>query len=280
MDAAMLHDIRRAGYAGGMLFEWTDEWFKRTWNTQDTSLPVDRRPLWHNMLTNETQFGVIAVDPGKRPAITVDGATGDWKAVKPVVTGAEELRATSDAAYLYLLLKRPDANASTTIGFDVAPAAGDEARLTVGPGRRAHLEQRTGGGPFVEPTLLLNRPYTIPVSGEKRPAERMDIGHFRWGTADPSAPGYDGRVLASGDGATVELRIPWMMLGYADPSSHQVYVLHPNRTVTTQTTGPLTLSVGGASGRYDWKNWNAVDWHERAKAGWSTLVKAFAAATR
>ena len=48
-------------------FEWTDEWFKRTWNTQDLAQPVDRRPLWHNVLTNETQFGVIAAEPGKRP---------------------------------------------------------------------------------------------------------------------------------------------------------------------------------------------------------------------
>jgi hypothetical protein len=164
--------------------------------------------------------------------------------------------------------------------------------LEVGPGRTAHLviaasiDPISGlygvghSGAFVEPRLILNRAYTVPSGGGKRPVELMDIGHFRWGTADPSAPAYDGRVLASGDGRTVELRIPWMMLGYADPSSHQVYVLHPNRTVTTQTVGPLTLSVGGSSGSYDWKDWNAVDWHEREKAGWGTLVKAFAAETR
>jgi hypothetical protein len=92
MDADMLRDIADEGYAGGVLFEWTDEWFKHTWNTMDLSLPVERMPLWHNVLTNESQFGVLAVDPGARPAVTVDGRTGDWARTKPLLTGADELR--------------------------------------------------------------------------------------------------------------------------------------------------------------------------------------------
>ena len=71
MDADMLRDIQREGYAGGMLFEWIDEWFKFTWNTRDLEQPADRRALWRNALTNEEHFGLIAADtrrPGRPPA--------------------------------------------------------------------------------------------------------------------------------------------------------------------------------------------------------------------
>ena len=72
----MLGVIRAGGFAGSVLFEYADEWFKRGWNTQDVALPVDRRQLWHNVLTNETQFGLVASEPGRRPLVTLDGRAG------------------------------------------------------------------------------------------------------------------------------------------------------------------------------------------------------------
>jgi hypothetical protein len=306
MDAAMLRDIRRAGFAGGVLFEYTDEWFKRTWNTVDLAQPADRRALWQNVLTNEAQFGVVAVEPGRRASVTVDGRTRDWRGVRPLLRGRTQVSVRHDAAYLYLLVRHP----SGTLGFDVragenggrpgVPAAAEFA-LTLGPGRRARLEQaawtdpvariygvahayvpvnrddlRPGSGAWVSPRLILNRPYTLPSTGEQRPVELLDLGVLRWGTADPRARHYDGRVLAAGDGRTVELRLPWMLLGLADPSAHRVYDAHDDGTVTTLATPAIGISAGGATAAYRWPGWNRVAWHERRKAGWSTLRRAFA----
>ena len=63
IDAAMLSQIKDAGMAGGVLFEWADEWFKAAWNTQPIELPADRRKLWRNPLTAEEYYGVISTDP-------------------------------------------------------------------------------------------------------------------------------------------------------------------------------------------------------------------------
>lgn len=267
IDASLMREIAGEGYAGAVLFEWTDEWFKRTWNTQDIAQPVDRRALWHNVLTNETQFGVIAVEAGRKPKVTLDGRTREW--------GGKTI--THDAAYLYLRARTP-----STIEIDVRPGGGPDLRVVIGPGKRARFEQPNatdpipsvfGTGrraePWVSPRLILGRPLTIPTTGQQLAPEFLDLGTLRWG-------GGDVRRLAAGSGRDVELRIPWMLLGFADPSSKTVFTPNPAGGVGFSRVG--SIRVDGR--RYTWNGWNRVQWHERRKAGWSTLKSAFSRAAR
>ena len=60
---ALNRDIREAGCAGGLIFTWQDEWFKRNWNTMDYEL-ADRRPFWYNAQCPEECFGLLALEPG------------------------------------------------------------------------------------------------------------------------------------------------------------------------------------------------------------------------
>ncbi|WP_258881509.1 hypothetical protein [Paenibacillus sp. sptzw28] len=78
IDAHLFEDIRSEGMAGGIIFSWQDEWFKRTWNTDQVDNP-DRRPFWSNAQTGEQQFGLLSFDPGdEKTAMYVDGDTTDW----------------------------------------------------------------------------------------------------------------------------------------------------------------------------------------------------------
>ena len=78
MDKELFQMILDENYAGGLIFTWQDEWFKRTWNTMDYDNP-ERRPYWSNIQTNEQHFGLLSFDPGKyEPTIYVDGNTKDW----------------------------------------------------------------------------------------------------------------------------------------------------------------------------------------------------------
>ena len=54
--------VQDVGLAGALIFAWTDEWFKFTWNTL-SARTRERRPLWHDPLTNEQWFGLVATDP-------------------------------------------------------------------------------------------------------------------------------------------------------------------------------------------------------------------------
>ena len=65
MLTGMLDSINKTGYAGGLIFTWQDEWFKRTWNNVMFDI-ADRRPFWSNIQTTEQNFGVLAFDPGAK----------------------------------------------------------------------------------------------------------------------------------------------------------------------------------------------------------------------
>jgi hypothetical protein len=166
LNAEMLEIIRAQGLAGGLLFEWADEWFKRTWNTVDIEQPADRRALWDNAFNNEAHFGLLAIEPGLATSVTLDGSLADWDRVasSPIFTGDGALRqvtATNDAAYLYLMLRlAPGSGQVITVGFDVVD--GDSGGLpgthgldpaadyawTLGPGTDARALVRASNDIF------------------------------------------------------------------------------------------------------------------------------------
>jgi hypothetical protein len=326
IDADLLRIIRDQGCAGGFVFEWTDEWFKFTWNTIDYELPPDRRQLWYNPWTNEEHFGLLAMEPGKTAVVTVDGNGGEWQTNRSQVIfesrgPLREIRAAKDEGYLYLrlVLRDPDfwRRHTVTLGFDVLPGvsgglpglggrypAADYA-VVLGPGTigralvRASNDQyvilygknrgyfgydaaalEEGSGVWDLQRLITNRPLTIPSTGEKLPAESVAVGELRYGTSDSNDPAFDSRsVWAAGE--VVELRLPWEMIGFSDPSSLRALQLEPDGTLTTVPVRRVGIAV--AVGRslsvtrgYSWDPWQRVTWHERLKAG----LGAFADAVR
>jgi hypothetical protein len=67
-----------------------------------------------------------------------------------------------------------------------------------------------------------------------------------------------------------------MLLGFADPSSHQAWSVRADGKVGTPRVGSIGLTLDGRpAGRYRWAGWNRVQWHERRNAGWSAVRRAF-----
>lgn len=103
--ADMFDDIVSANYAGGLVFTWQDEWFKRSWNTMDYDLP-DRRPFWSNYQVSEQCFGLMAFEPGKNGSVSyADGDISEWTGQNPVA-GDSGLRlyTMSDEKFIYLMI--------------------------------------------------------------------------------------------------------------------------------------------------------------------------------
>lgn len=121
-NARLTREIADAGMAGGALFAWIDEWFKRNWLVTDFELPGDRNRLWLNRLDPEQMYGAIAIEPV--PAVT--GATAEarsaaWRTIPPVLTTRDgTLRAAADAGALWLRFDLVGAPVTELqIGFDI-----------------------------------------------------------------------------------------------------------------------------------------------------------------
>jgi hypothetical protein len=323
IDADLLRNIAEEGYAGGFVFEWTDEWFKFTWNTVELELPADRRQLWRNDLTNEERFGLVASEPGDEPVVVLDGKDDEWadngsQVIAESRGEVREVRAVKDEQYLYLRLLLDEDESwrehPITVGLDVrdggnAGLPGHEGvypqadvAVVVGPGDQAELlqaawweptrtqyglgrkiievdaaELQPGSGAWVHPMQILNRPYTVPATGEKRPAEVREIDRVGLGSGDPDSDDFDVRTLVAADGKVVEMRLPWALLGFADPSSLKLYEARPDGSIGTIDARRIGVAVAAGDGAlletsgYAWEPWQGVSWHERRKAGFEEL---------
>lgn len=306
MNADMLRLFKDAGLAGGLVFQWSDEWFKFTWNTLPRQAPShsERRALWHDALTNEQWFGLLAQDPVRVGPRVVHEATA----------GLRNVTLDHDAGWVYVTLTWDDApTGHVELGFDIVPGAGlplpiaggeavNDALVTVdlaGESATAYIrgaidpvlldglppesvpQPETNGWSLQR--LTLNRPITTPT--QQIPADLLDVGRLVRGSWDPSAGTYDSLATwemgadTASSGWLLRLRLPWGLLAMADPSSKLALVPEGNRPTGVEID-QIGVSVAAAGGitrfAIRWEAWNKAEATERLKAG----VEEFAAALR
>jgi hypothetical protein len=170
-------------------------------------------------------------------------------------------------------------------------------------GDRAGLDldaYRTGDAGFVPVREPVNLGYKIPPTGEQVPFDAVETGQLRYGNGDPSAAEYDSLtdVYVAPDGGVVELRLPWILLNVADPSSKrrirtgwetgldvttfdgvEVGVVTYQPTGGTSKPGAVSIDsvaagIDGSAVRtttYEWDSWNQPTYDERLKESYEVL---------
>ena len=285
MNASMLLMMKDRGIAGGFVFSWEDEWFKRTWNTMEHQEP-ERRQLWHDPLTNEQWFGLVATDTKQVPDAAAElipegGDTkyvhvwADYSYVHVEVTGREQAptRLALDAD----VVPGPE-GADHRLRVDTEAGTAqvqvrrelDPIRLDV-PGRTYRPDQDAA---WHDLALITNR------AQGGRPAEYDPVGTLVQGSWDPKDPAYDSMATwqLDPDHDTLKVRLPWSMLGMADPSSRLALGEGvPAELVEVPGIG-FDLDVDGERHRLDftWPTWNRVEYTTRVKAGADVLAEAYA----
>lgn len=128
--ARMYRAILNEGYAGGVVFEWADEWAKRTWVDMDFMIPFERHIFWHNMMDPEQNFGILAYD-AERTAFEDGGTTlldtGHSRTGRPRESAITRIRADYDASFTYLEIKL-----AGPFGNRLKPGAEGDYDLAVG----------------------------------------------------------------------------------------------------------------------------------------------------
>lgn len=362
LNAGMMEQIRDEGLDGGLLFAWTDEWFKFTWNTTDLEIPKNRRQMWRNRLTNEENFGVISSEAGEsaRKTIQVDGKTADWEQRTGGPDGAGniigwasdrflgraygsrqkrydgfDLSVSHDEAYLYLMMKKRKGEWDFTkdevdVGFGTLTGGSATAKpapgLSFPGGGTQFLLQMKGkndsrmlvnsaydqytwlwsyryrmipdpgasrdasAGDYLPWNLPLSRELFLPQTKQRVPFQKIEVGKMRNGISDPSSPEFNSLADWYAKGDVLEVRIPWMLLGFTDPSSLKVwdypYEASANKdkleavkvdgiriypAIRTGNSGDQQIEPLG----YTWSGWNDPNFYERKKKGFDTLRKAY-----
>ena len=346
INARLTREIAEAGMAGGAIFAWIDEWFKKNWIVIEFEIPLERNRLWLNRWDAEQHYGMLAMEPGQ---ILPDGPLSSrlpaWRQRPPLYRTPDgaTLRAASDEAYLWLLYEngRPGRPEELLVGFDVVKpeagdfrwpgrvgqrlpvglefalrVSGDEARMMVDPPSNMFaitLNNTIAGQPVAPPPIesplsgyfsgrwqqAFNRPYVSRANEDGvYDSMRVVTNRRRFGRDGTEFPafGYDRGLLWPGgapdgqwewserDGA-LEVRIPWMMLNFTDPSERRV-LQDPSSgpipgefgTETVQAIRIVAAARDGqtwrswpASGRagdvaaYTWPTWEEPKWRERRR---------------
>lgn len=230
----MYKAMAERGATGGIVFQWADEWAKKTWTTETYMIPFDRNPLWHNAIDPEQNYGIMA-----------------WQ-TEPIAQRVADtgLTAWSDPSFLYVQVALPaqsltSGSSTLRMGLDVVPGKTGEFRLsTAGPlapqGSEFLVKVEFLEGKLVEATLLAQADYNrgggklYPRYSEAGGFTRiLNLVNARAVTPDgrifPSA-WEDGSVLPVGPGGLAEIqpdgavlfRLPWSRLNASDPSERRI----------------------------------------------------------
>ena len=277
-----IHDLN---YAGGVVFQYLDEWWHPSTILKDFQSP-NSMTIWFNVMDAEQNFGVETFC-APAPIPLLRGQKNDWEKAEELSSfqlkfhkegELKKLYATSDFAFLYLRL-------------DIEPWKDDEWKtgeywlaLSTFPGHlgsttlpEINLELGTGatfliqlkpenkgkiliaenynvfkkekvpailGGeqlvrkgnqkmqppPSLQPDVkfeeisLLTQNYHIGTDGTIYPARQSVFSDLRYGTADPLSEDFNSLAAWHVDLkiGMIELRIPWMLLYFADPSRRNV----------------------------------------------------------
>lgn len=145
---------------------------------------------------------------------------------------------------------------------------------------------------------------TPPDTRFAHPFVDETVGGLKRGSSDPASKDFDSLSAWQYKGPVVELRVPWMLLGFGDPSSLQVIDYSPleNRkgfkTVTAEgirlapwiaersgKSSSGTVAAGGETisleqiAPYVWEPWETVQYSERLKESYYVLKDFFTGVT-
>ncbi|WEL16246.1 Uncharacterized protein SVXHr_0061 [Halorhabdus sp. SVX81] len=162
---------------------------------------------------------------------------------------------------------------------------------------------RDGSAGFVPVREPINLGYSVPVTDEEVPFEAVETGQLRYGNGNPDAGDYDSLtdVHVDTEQDVIELRLPWVLLNVADPSSKQRIVtewdggldttdfegIHvaaatydasgDGSTNTASGVDPIEQAIPGVTEAhletttYTWESWYRPDYEERLKESYHVL---------
>lgn len=241
------------GYAGTVIFEWIDEWAKKTWTTEPFMIPYARHVVWHNVLDPEQQYGLIAmVGSSRRGYREIAARTDDASASVGSSARVKTVAIWGDESHLSLSIDSALAwdsfRGTALVALDVADRSRGlfSARAAKFPSGCEFLLELTfgadtgnAGSSAVSARILAADSYNpgkgrVSLDAKRGDAfteirvlvnrssvdslGRLDPARYANRSILPCGDFSDGRNCVSVDGSRILARIPWGLLNVSDPS--------------------------------------------------------------
>lgn len=314
---AIDRDLALAGWSGGFISGWQDQWERRSWNTayaQQIAANID----WKDVQTEGQGYGLMEFETH---TCEVDGDPSEWAKAKPIYEGdGPRLFAMMDSEGLCLLIEGVKRGETWYLPIDVTPDSGSyvcrepklafdraadfllvlegdgESRLLVQARyesvRENFLFEISGVNPFVyypekdesrfvpilmaiENFEMIDAEQYINNTGRKR-LRTYETGTLREGNNSPASEDYDSLADYCYGRDCVEVRLPWGLLNFADPTDlliHADYYEHYG--VRPQRAKSVYIGIGNgeeaipmAEYRLKWPN---VPVRERLKRSYGII---------
>ena len=309
----MMDAIKNVGYAGGVVFEWMDEWAKKTWTTEPFMIPYDRHVFWHNMIDPEQNYGLMAME--SIPPETDEYAQFGSKSLKSITM-------KHDSSYLYLkvnvspmidfskeelrigldtymrskgeikFLSDGETKAPFGMEFQIVIDSNKTAKLLVQPEYNITNNKFSSvyknSGTFEEMYMLINNE-CVTKNGNKISAIYTDCSTLKYGSFNDNSH-YQWYI----DGNDICFRIPWNRINFTDPS--RMMVLDHNSLFTEMSqdkfntiksegimisaliynkTNNEKIDLLSTEKPFIWNEWSDVRYQERLKKSYYIIQAYF-----
>ncbi|NLE14633.1 MAG: hypothetical protein GX626_02020 [Spirochaetales bacterium] len=311
----MFEAMKDQGYSGGIIFEWMDEWAKKTWTTEPYMVPYDRQILWHNAIDPEQNYGILAYEAVK-PSRSGASSVGDG------LVQRMEVRADASFLHVDISLARPIDFQAEQLLIGIDTLYRDRGELTYAPlldhlapsgmeylvvldsfeaSRLLALKEAnytayrfstsTGlrtAGLFEPMRKLINKERKL-LDGTVIHPKYEDASLLRFGSLEGNTNHW------TIEGTALSVRIPWTRINVSDVSSAQVlddertYYSDPLRDqIATTTTDGLVVSAvvvdpvgqrvidAPQAATLVLSGWNQPVYRQRLKASYDLLKAYFA----
>ena len=310
-------ELQKAKVAGDIILEWQDAWYRNTWNVKQKVYQKHAK-YWHNMMSYSQSYGLLSFDTSK---IYPDNSTKEWEHIPVLEKkDGVDIKCTTDESYMYFLVqgKPLQQTQDVQIALDVTPHSGVTKSQFFNTDFQQpvdfvmNLQQKTGKiyvqeyydmalfdknqdkikiNPRYHKSKTKDRFHVVEMKVQNRFYSKVqekfvsekyaEVGNLMAADTNPShensqtdADFYRGKDY-------VEVRIPWQMLNFYDPTKKEIIGdVYKNRVVKSEVIDTIGIStkVGNVQlnpAHFTLEPWLTATYKERKKQSYYILKDYF-----
>lgn len=309
MLVSMFKDIKKSKCAGGLVFVWEDEWFKRTWNTMDYT-NSDYRAYWNDVQTSEQHFGLAEYISTECDLIPVlDGELDEWSK-KDIIFEKNDTKiyVKCDSTYVYIAIQDKKADfdkKGNNLYFDINPNTGcgnyGDIKLSSDADFILHIEEKNKTRLLVDPDsdsyvraepdweklnlvkdkkdsfhqiyLITDKSLLYPQTKKRLPVQKSETGLLHFGKVDVDDDIGDVLTDFYYKKHVFEVRIPWGLLGFSAPSVKEINYSSKNTTLKVDgiNIGYISANKNIGEKQFKWDSWEHASYRHHLRQSYYIL---------